>query len=71
LKLYQLCPRANRVTAEAVDRAHAVVTEVRVWGLNGELTARQAADVQALMHHVLAAGCDGMTINWPDWVCHA
>jgi glycerophosphoryl diester phosphodiesterase len=70
LGLYQLCPRANRVTVETVDRARAVVTEVRAWGLNGEQTARQAADVQALIHQVLAAGCDGMTINWPDWVCH-
>ncbi len=68
LDLYQLCPRANGVTKAAVERARAVVSEVRAWGLNGEQTARQATDVQALIHTVLDAGCDGMTINWPDWV---
>ncbi len=68
LGLYQLCPRANGVTKAAVDRARAVVTEVRAWGLNGDQTARQAQDVQTLIHNVLDAGCDGMTINWPDWV---
>ena len=68
LGLFQLCPRANAVTEAMVDRARAAVTEVRAWGLNGDQTAQQAADVQALIHRVLAAGCDGMTINWPDWV---
>ncbi|MCB0081074.1 MAG: glycerophosphodiester phosphodiesterase, partial [Caldilineaceae bacterium] len=68
LALYQLCPRANTVTPEAVAHARTVVTEVRAWGLNSDNAARQAADVQALIHRVVDAGCDGMTINWPDWV---
>ena len=68
LGLYQLCPRANSVTKTAVDQARVLVTEVRAWGLNGDQSARQAADVQALIRRVVDAGCDGMTINWPDWV---
>ncbi len=68
LGLYQLCPFAGTVTRAEADRARATVTEVRAWGLLGETMARQAIEVQALIHNVLAAGCDGMTINWPDWV---
>ena len=68
LDLYQLCPRADLVTGDMVTQARAVVTEVRAWGLLGTTTAGQAAEVQALIHNVLTAGCDGMTINWPDWV---
>jgi hypothetical protein len=26
------------------------------------------AELIALIQRVLACGCDGMTINWPDWV---
>lgn len=70
LGLYQLCPRANSVTPEAVAQARAVVTEVRAWGLQGS-KAEQGAEVQGLIQQVLAAGCDGMTINWPDWVRHS
>jgi glycerophosphoryl diester phosphodiesterase len=51
-----------------VAQARTVVTEVRAWGLQSERVATQARDVQALIHRLLAAGCDGMTINWPDWV---
>lgn len=67
LQLYQLCPRADQVTAAMVAQARTVVTEVRAWGLQSERVVTQARDVQALIHHLLAAGCDGMTINWPDW----
>lgn len=68
LRLFQLCPRADQVTAAMVAQARTVVAEVRAWGLQSERVATQARDVQALIHHLLAAGCDGMTINWPDWV---
>jgi len=68
LRLYQLCPRADQVTADMVAQARTVVTEVRAWGLQSERVASQARDVQALIHHILVVGCDGMTINWPDWV---
>lgn len=71
LGLFQLCPRANAVTKEAVDQARTVASEVRAWGLNSDQTATQAADVQTLIRRVIDAGCDGMTINWPDWVGHS
>ena len=68
LKLYQLCPMAGLVTPEMVAAARATVTEVRAWGVAGETAGGQNAEVIALIERVLAAGCDGMTINWPDWV---
>jgi len=70
LGLFQLCPKADKVTKAVVDQARAIVTEVRAWGLNSESVSGQAKEVQALIHNLLAAGCDGMTINWPDWVRH-
>jgi glycerophosphoryl diester phosphodiesterase len=70
LELFQLCPRASGVTPEAVARARTVATEVRAWGLMGETTQHLSAEVQQLIERVLASGCDGMTINWPDWVRH-
>lgn len=70
INLYQLCPMAGLVTPEMVTAARATVTEVRAWGVSSETTAGQNAEVIALIERVLAAGCDGMTINWPDWVKH-
>lgn len=71
LGLFQLCPEAGAVTAEQVAAARQVVPEVRAWGINGATVRDQAAEIVALIHRVVAAGCDGMTINWPDWVRHA
>lgn len=68
--LYQLCPRAKVVDAEQVMQARAVVPEVRAWGLQPESVARHDAELIALIHRVIESGCDGMTINWPDWVRH-
>lgn len=68
LELYQLCPFAATVTREQVEQAQELVTEVRAWGLLGERVQGQAAEVQTLIRNVIATGCDGMTINWPDWV---
>ncbi len=68
LGLYQLCPFAGTVTRAQADHAREIVSEVRAWGLLGESVAGLANEVQALIHNVLDAGCDGMTINWPDWV---
>ena len=70
LDLYQLCPDAAHVTPEMVPRARAVVAEVRTWGLLGADVRNQAATVQALIRRTVDAGCDGMTINWPDWVAN-
>jgi glycerophosphoryl diester phosphodiesterase len=63
--LFQLCPRADRVDQAGVNRARQVVAEVRAWGLNGS-----SLEVLKLIRQVVEAGCDGMTINWPDWVSH-
>lgn len=64
--LFQLCPRAAEVTGETVERARRAVTEVRAWGLSGS-----SDQVVELIHRIVAAGCDGATINWPDWLVHA
>jgi glycerophosphoryl diester phosphodiesterase len=71
IQLYQLCPRAATVTAQMVDAARAVVPEVRAWGVNGESVGRQSAEIVDLIKRVRDSGCDGMTINWPDWVIAA
>jgi len=52
----QLCPRAPLVTPETVQRLHAEGFIVRAWGVAHE----------ALMHQVVEAGADGMTVNFPD-----
>ncbi len=64
-EFFQLCPRASLLNKEAVTACHSRVSEVRAWGLNG-----QRDDVLALIRQVMEIGCDGMTINWPDWVRH-
>lgn len=68
ISLYQLCPFAGSIDRATAERARSVVPEVRAWGLLGERVLAQADEVQALIRNVLDAGCDGMTINWPDWV---
>ena len=68
LHLYQLCPNAKSISAVQVAQARTVVTEVRAWGLQGETTRNHNADLLAMIEQVVACGCDGMTINWPDWV---
>jgi glycerophosphoryl diester phosphodiesterase len=71
LALFQLCPFAGTVTASQAAAARANVPEVRAWGLAGESVIGQGAEVIALIQRVLDAGCDGMTLNWPDWVRYA
>jgi glycerophosphoryl diester phosphodiesterase len=63
IALFQLCPRADEVDIESVSRARDVVAEVRAWGLTGKST-----EVVKLALKVKDAGCDGLTINWPDWL---
>lgn len=70
INLYQLCPLAKKVDAEQVTLARTVVSEVRAWGLQGETIRNHNAELIALIHHTIDSGCDGMTINWPDWVRH-
>jgi len=54
--LRQLCPRAPGVTKDLVQRLHAEGFVVRAWGVTDE----------DLMRRVVQAGCDGMTVNFPD-----
>ncbi|HEU5014315.1 MAG TPA: glycerophosphodiester phosphodiesterase family protein [Roseiflexaceae bacterium] len=65
LQLFQLCPHAERVTAQQVAAAREVVSEVRAWGVHGN-----SATVAPLLQRLVAAGCNGVTLNWPDWARH-
>lgn len=62
LPLFQLCPKAELVTPDAVTAARTVAPEARAWGLTGSRT-----ETIARIRRVITAGCDGMTIDWPDW----
>lgn len=61
--LFQLCPKAENVNFKSVKAARNSVSEIRAWGLNGP-----SEKVIDLIHQCLDSGCDGMTLNWPDWL---
>jgi glycerophosphoryl diester phosphodiesterase len=63
LELFQLCPRAGAVNIEEVARGRTAAPEIRVWGIAGT-----PQEVRAMVLQTVESGCDGMTINWPDWV---
>lgn len=63
LDLFQLCPRAGALSVEGIARGRNVASEIRVWGIGGT-----PQEVRALVLQAVQSGCDGMTINWPDWV---
>jgi hypothetical protein len=65
LELFQICPRADLLTEKDVRLAHSVVPEVTAWGING-----RREDVLALVHKTINAGCDGTTVDWPEWISH-
>jgi glycerophosphoryl diester phosphodiesterase len=65
LALFQICPRADLLTEQNVRLAHAIAPEVRAWGINGK-----REEVFALIQKTINTGCDGTTINWPDWISH-
>lgn len=65
LQLFQLCPHAEHVNVQHVAAAREIVSEVRAWGVQGN-----SATVAPLLQHLVAAGCDGVTLNWPDWARH-
>lgn len=65
LGLFQLCPKAEIVTPELVEVCRKTVQEVRAWGISGK-----PQEIIELIRQVVRGGCDGMTINWPDWVVH-
>lgn len=52
----QVCPPAALLTAELVALAKSKGLTVRAWGVSDE----------ALMHRAIAAGADGITVNFPD-----
>jgi glycerophosphoryl diester phosphodiesterase len=66
LALFQLCPRADLLTEETVRLAHGRVSEVRAWGIRGN-----RGEVLALIQKILDTGCDGATLDWPDWISHS
>ena len=59
-EFFQICPAAREVDKEAVASAHRYVPEVRAHSVKG----------LAEMMQVVDADCDGLTINWPDWLIH-
>jgi glycerophosphoryl diester phosphodiesterase len=65
LELFQICPRADLLREKDVRLAHSAVPEVTAWGING-----RREDVLALIHKTINAGCDGTTVDWPDWISH-
>ena len=56
MNLAMICPRADLVSPELVDRLHRDGFLVRAWGVSTE----------ELMKQVVEAGADGMTVNFPD-----
>jgi glycerophosphoryl diester phosphodiesterase len=65
LGLFQICPRANLLNTGSLSKAHSVVSEIRAWGINGK-----REEVFELIDTTISSGCDGTTINWPDWIKH-
>jgi len=57
---FQICPSACDTGLREVASAKARVAEVRAHGIRTRADLRQAVD----------AGCDGVTLNWPDWAVH-
>eukprot|EP00878_Enallax_costatus_P021742 GHUV01023033.1.p1 GENE.GHUV01023033.1~~GHUV01023033.1.p1 ORF type:complete len:287 (+),score=73.28 GHUV01023033.1:40-900(+) len=53
--LEMICPRANALTQEAVKLLKREGFVVRAWGVKSI----------ELLHHVVACGADGATVNWP------
>ena len=56
----QFCPLAREVTQERVAEAHRRLSEVRAHSVKNKTD----------MMRVIETGCDGLTINWPDWLTH-
>lgn len=55
---FQFCPRADEMTPERVAEAKTRVPEIRAHAIKTKADLAQA----------VAAGCDGTTLNWPDWL---
>ncbi|MEW6670509.1 MAG: glycerophosphodiester phosphodiesterase [Thermodesulfobacteriota bacterium] len=59
--LFQIGPMAQETDKAMVAAAHAELAEVRAHHVHSLSAAMQA----------IQAGCDGFTINWPDWFAHS
>ena len=57
---FQMCPPATETNREMVASAHARLAEVRAHSVKGTTEMMRAIE----------AGCDGLTIDWPDWLVH-
>lgn len=55
-RIDELCPEAKNLTEKKVDEWHMKGFNVRAWGAKDEELMKKAYD----------AGCDGMTVNFPD-----
>ncbi len=55
---FQFCPRADEMTPERVAVAKARIPEIRAHAIKTKAELAQA----------VSAGCDGTTLNWPDWL---
>lgn len=56
LGIAQLCPRADTITPQLVERLRTEGFNVRAWGVANE----------DLMRRMVASGVNGMTVNFPD-----
>ena len=56
LGIDEICPEAHLCNAEIVRKWHHMGFNVRAWGVYNEDSMKQAYE----------AGCDGMTVNFPD-----
>ena len=65
-RLSCLCPRADLVTPSLVEQMHALAIEVRAWRLEGS-----CEEVVRVVRNLVDSGCDGVTIDWPDWFTYS
>ena len=56
----QFCPLAQEATKDRVAEARGMLPEVRAHSVKNKIDMMQ----------VIETGCDGLTINWPDWLTH-
>jgi len=57
---FQICPPASETAAAFVSIAQAAIPEVRTHSIKG------IPDIL----RTIQTGCNGLTINWPDWLTH-
>lgn len=66
LALFQLCPKAEHLSANEVNRALEVVAEVRAWGC-----PRDRDKARQCVHQLQLTACCGVTIDEPLWLTPA